>query len=387
MEPVHIIALSLIVLILILSFFLIKFRRKTSPVNQAHLEYIAGLNHMINNEYDKALEHLRKTVRLNTDLLDAYIKIGDILRHQGNPDQAVKIHRDLLVRENMSNHIRTSVLESLVLDYRAANSWPQAVHTCEQILDMQKTSPWATTMLQEIYEDMGDWRNAFQHLKRTSPLSKSAKNTQLANYKVKESLGLINLGKEHEARLCCREAIKLDKCNVGAYLELADSYIREKRLKDALIALRQLIQANPDRASLAFTRLKNVLFDLGQYSEIEKMYVELMKTNPDVIEAYIGLAELLEKKGEYLKAVDICKNALDKDPNRIELNLLLIRLRSKLGMKEQAINLAENLAKTIAAEHHNYMCTECKYESDDYFWHCPKCKAWNSAKRMKIAYT
>ncbi len=386
MEVIHIVALSLIVFILALGFIIIKIKRKMSPLNQAHLEYIAGLNHMINGENDKALEHLRKTVRLNTDLIDAYIKIGDILRVQGHADQAVKVHRDLLVREELSDHKRIAIYKSLALDYQQLGSYSQAVDACEQVLSMNKNSQWTKDMLLSVYEEMGDWRNAFALFKKSDKNSKDNKNRILACYKVEEGLSLAALKKEHEARLCFREAIKLDKACAGGYQELADSYIREDRLKDALAALKQLIQRAPEQAYLAFSRLKHVLFDMGQFSEIERLYVDLMKTNPDVIEAYIGLSDLLEKKGELLQAIDVCKKAMEKDDSRLELKIMLIRLRSKLGMKDQAANLAEKLAQEIVADHHNFVCAECNYQSNDYFWHCPECRAWNSAKRVKIAY-
>jgi lipopolysaccharide biosynthesis regulator YciM len=388
MEQIHIIALSLIavILVLVIIFFRFFIRRSQKSSSEAQIEYIAGLNYLIDGQNEKALEHLRKSVRLDTELIDAYIKIGDILRSEGYAEKAIKVHRDLLVRRDLLHLKRTAILKSLARDYKANKDFHQAVTTCEQILELDRHDANSKDFLLSVYEEMKDWRNAFDLLKKNSTISKSKKASTLACYKVEEGLALTKLKKEHEARLCYREAIKFDKKCSAAFLELAHSYIREKRLKDALTALKQLVQNNPDNAELAFTRLKEVLFDLGQFGNLEKMYLELINSNPKVIEAHLGLAEMFEKKGEYLKAVDICKSAMEIDPHRLDIKLMLVRLKSTLGMNEDAVNIARKLAEEIVEDHHNYICEKCGFHDHVYFWHCPQCKAWNSTKRVKSAY-
>ncbi|HPG39864.1 MAG TPA: tetratricopeptide repeat protein [bacterium] len=387
MEQIHIIALVLIVVIFLLTAGIFRvFRRRQVDQNEAQIEYIAGLNNLIDGDYEKALDHLRKTVRINTELVDAYIKIGDILRIQGYADKAVKIHRDLLIRHELGNARRISILMSLAKDYHKNKNYLQAVTTLEEVLSIDRQNEASKELLQLVYEDMEDWRKAYDLLKKSNKQDKEHKARILACFKLEEGLKLTKINKEHDARLCFREAMKLDKTCSGAYLELAHSYIREHRLKDALTALKQLMQNNPKDSALAFERMKDVLFDLGQFGDLEKLYIELIKSNPEVMEAHLGLAELSEKKGEYLKAIEICQSALVTDPDRLELKLMLIRLKSKLGLTDDAVEMAQKLAEGIMQEHHDYICTGCGYKSVSYFWHCPECKAWNSTKRVKIAY-
>ncbi len=387
MEQIHIIALVLIVVIFILTFGIFKiFRRRHVDQNEAQIEYIAGLNYLVDGEYEKALEHLRKTVRINTELVDAYIKIGDILRIQGFAEKAIKIHRDLLIRPELGNNRRISILMSLARDYYQNKNYLQAVTTLEEILSIDRQNEASKELLLLIYEDMEDWHKAYDLLKKSGKQLREDKERILACYKIEEGLKFTRINKEHDARLCFREAIKLDKNCSGAYLELAHSYIREHRLKDALTALNHLMQNNTHDAALAFERMKEVLFDLGQFGDLEKLYIELIKSKPEVMEAHVGLAEIMEKKGEYLKAIEVCQSALQIDPERLELKLMLIRLKSKLGLTEDAVEIAQKLAEGIVQEHHDYICTKCGYKSVTYFWHCPECKAWNSTKRVKIAY-
>ena len=370
---------AIILVIVILS--LILGRKKKQPINKAEQSYIKGLNLIIAGEPDKALEALRLSVRLDTGYIDAYVKIGDIMRKKGLADSAINVHRDLLVRPILTKEQRISINKSLAEDYKAAKNYTKSLEACERILSLEKQETWAKDFELGVYENMGDWQGAFDIVKKKNNLSKEEKNSRLACYKVEQGRYLCGARKEHEARLRFREAIKTDKNCIQAYLELSDSYMREKRASDASDALKKLLENNPKFSGLAFARLKQVLFELGNFSEIEKIYGDILKANPDVVDAYLGLAEIYEKKGEVLQAIDTCKKALTFEAERLDVKLLLVRLYSKLGRNEQSVEIASKLAMQFVQEKDNYLCEKCGYATRDYFWQCPNCTTWNSAKR------
>ncbi|NIA28901.1 MAG: tetratricopeptide repeat protein [Actinobacteria bacterium] len=372
-----IIGILAIVLIIILWLF----RKGKAVTGEARTEYIAGLNFLLADEKDKALEKLRSTVRMDTEFIDAYIKIGDILRSQEAADGAIKIHRDLLVRPNLSDNQRIAVNKALAKDYQTAQKFPQALQACDHILDVERGNAWAKDFQLAIFEEMGDWQSAYNVVRKNSKLPKDEKNIRLACYKVEQGRQSVALNQEHDARVHFREAIKLSPDCVQGFLELADSYMRDKRPSDALDALKNLIQKNPNFPELAFARLKHVLFDLGQFGEIEEVYRDLLKSNPQVVEAQLGLAEIYEKKGEIRHAVDVCNKALSYDPDRVDVKLMLVRLQSKLGRDEKAADIASELAGQLLKDRNRYVCNVCNYTNQDYFWHCPQCNSWNTAKR------
>jgi len=193
-------------------------------------------------------------------------------------------------------------------------------------------------------------------------------------------------GKNHEreGRLCFREAIKLDDQCVAAYLELADSYMRENRLDSAVTSLKKLLQKNPGNSNAAFSRLQSLLFDLGHFGEIENVYRQVLEVNPDVADAHQGLAELYGKQGELRKAVEACNRALKIEPHRLDTKAMLVNLNSKLGRPERAAEIASDLAAAIIKNVGRYVCSQCGHSKDDYFSHCPQCSAWNSAIKDSV---
>ena len=371
------IGLAVVAVVLLVLFL----RRKKRPGSEAHAMYIAGLNNLVDGEFQKALEKLRQTVRFDTDNIDAYIRIGDILRDKGQADRAIKIHLDLLVRPDLIDDQILSIQKSLAKDYRAYKQYKQALQACDRVLEIERQNQWCRDFQLEIFEEMQNWRGAAEALKKNTRFSRLEKNSLLACYKVEEGIQLTKKNHEHEGRICFREAIKLDDGCISAYLELADSYVREDRLDSAVTSLKRLLQKNSGYSAAVFNRLKDLLFDLGNFGEIENIYRQILEVNPDVADAHLGLAELYEKKGELRQAVQACDHALKIEPHRLETKALLVKLNAKLGRPELAAEIASDLAAEIVKNIGRYTCVRCGFSKNDYFSHCPRCSAWNSAQK------
>ena len=371
-----------LVAIIVLGFLVLSFKRKKSrSSNLVQSNYIDGLNLMITGDWDQALEKLRTTVRLDTEFIDAYIKIADILRSKNASDNATKIYRDLLVRPNLTKKQQIEINKGLAKSFKDIKQYAKALDSCTKVLTLDKNDKCAKGFKLDIYEEMGDWQNAFDVVKKSTNFSKEERNVRLACYKVEQGRQMVDLKKEREARVRFRDAIKLNKQTIQAYLELSDSYMRENRASNALESLKKLVEKNEKFSGLAFIRLKQVLFEMGHFGELESFYRDIIKSNPEVVDVYLGLAEILEKKGEIRQAIEICSKGLTYDVDRMDIKLLLVRLQSKLGNDDKAAEIASELASQLLTDRNRFFCDNCGFNTKDYFWHCPDCKSWNSAKR------
>jgi lipopolysaccharide biosynthesis regulator YciM len=375
----------LYIAVFILFIFLIVvllFKRKPKRKQSIQVEYISGLRAMISGDMDRALERLRSVVRRDTDYIDAYILIGNIFREKKMYENAVKVHRDLLVRPNLNTEQQKSILSSLVLNYKYNNQPKWALSTCDKILELDKKNQFARDTKIGLYEDMGDWQGAFDILKKTNATDKARKNARLAAYKIEQGLQFVDLKEEHDARLRFREAIKQDNTCFAAYEQLVHSYIRENRDKDALKELKRLIQAVPDFADIAIKEFEGLLYDMGQFDEIENFYKQILQTNPKLTAAALALAEIYEKKGELVTAGEYARKVLQYDPGNAKIILFLIQIENKLRRYESSAQLATQLSKAWGDHKFVFSCSTCQHEQEKYFWRCPACQSWNSARRI-----
>ncbi|MDZ7316190.1 MAG: tetratricopeptide repeat protein [candidate division KSB1 bacterium] len=372
--------IGLAILVAFAGWFLMYRRPKPRPSVQN--DYISGLYFLLWGDQDRALEKLRDVVRRDTDYIDAYILIGNIFREKGAYESAVKVHRDLLLRPNLTLQQQKTILMNLAQDYYKNGQLKWAQSTCDKLIELDKKDEWPKEFKRTLYESMEDWEGAFETLRRFGRMDKKERMTRLALYKVEQGLQLAKLGREHDARLCWREAIKWDEKCYPARLELVKSYFRENRNEDALEELQQTLIAIPEYADHALDAFQDKLYEMGRFDEIERLYNRIIDTHPHLIEAYISLAEIYSKKGELERAAELCRQALTHAPNHRRILLMLALIELKLGQTDTGLKQLEDILKKEAQQKNEFICAKCRTRQSSYFWRCTSCGAWNSAERL-----
>ena len=279
--------------------------------------YVDALHMLLEGKKEKAIDCLKRTVKEDTDNIMAYILLGDIFREKGFPVRAIKIHRNLLIRGNLTDSQIETILHHLVLDYHANNMLEKAIEMAERLIQRTKRNINNQELLLSLYEEKGDWDKAFSYQQSINKWLKRQDTDILALYRVYAGLDLIKQNAEKEGRIRFREAIKLDKKCIPAYLYMGDSYRRENRNEEAFNIWKEFTLKNPDWAYLAFDRLKEVLFDLGHYGEIKDIYRDVISKKPKDSMVYINLAELYKKEGRLDEALETCQHAIEIHPEQI----------------------------------------------------------------------
>jgi len=340
--------------------------------------YVDALHMLLEGKNDEAMELLKKTVRIDTDNIMAYIKLGDILREKGMALRAVKIHRNLLVRQNLPQPSIEMILQHLVKDYQVAGVLGKAIEMAERLVQRNKKDEKNQQLLLSLYEEKGEWDKAFFHRQNIGKWQKKQRQEILANYKVRSGLALAEKGAEREGRIRFREALKLDKKCIPAYLYWGDSYRRENRNEDALRIWQDFTLKIPEWAHLALGRLKEVLFDLGKFSDLETILQQVIKKKPNNSHILIQLAELYLKQGKTTAALEACQKALDTNSKLIRGHHLYIQILKQKGQEKEALNQALNIIQDEMVVDEMYSCSECQYLSAGPEWYCPQCRQWNT---------
>lgn len=366
-------------IIAIVAMIIIYFIKTPQKKKDASAEYTTALNYLIVGDNKKALEKFRESVRLNTGNVDAYVKIGDILRDQGDTDRAIKIHRGLTLRRNLTITQKIEIFKSLIKDYQATKKLDRAIQVCQKLLELTHSDLWTQEILLTLYEDAGDWDSAGDMLLKIQK-SKGIKDKRLlALYRVQSGLKCIEDGRERDGRIKFREAIKLDKLCPNAYLNLSDSYIRENRYDDALSELKKFITLAPQLSYLGFSRIKDILFHEGMFGEVEVIFKSLLQKNPESEAILLSLVDICERKGEFEKGINLCNQILDRNPDSLQAKRYLAQFLSRTGKKDKALDHALRLVDDLMNKSADrYTCKSCGNISDEPAWHCSQCHEWDT---------
>ncbi len=347
-------------------------QRTKSEQSNTYLEALESLA----DGYDwLAIQKLKETVREDTENVAAYLRLGDLLRRKGMLGNAVRIHKDLTLRGGLDRELRLKILKSLFLDYEQLQDTHNAIKTGQEILELDPNpDAWVIQKLLEKYVLVQDWSAAesllLQHKNRLS----GDIDKRLALYTVFQGLDLQAAGREKEARVKFKEAIKKDHHCEAAYYFLGQSYLAEERLEDAVNAWTRLCRAVPEKAYIVYPLLEKAWYELGRYFDAENLYREHFNANQNRLEAGLALAEIYAKKGDFDNAMTVIDQLEENFANSPQLMGKKISLYFTKGQYKQAasqsLTFLENLDGIVSR---SYTCNRCGNTSKTPQWICPKC--------------
>jgi len=327
--------------ILILAFYSVYARKKITRDDDN--PYVLALKFMAEGENRLAVEKFKEAVRSNSSNIDAYLKLGTILRNEGLYKNAIRIHQDLTLRGDLEAGDLVNVKKNLILDYWYLKDYNKAEYYLNQLIEDKNQIDWATPYLIKILEKKGEWQQAIDILNKSSLAREQKGKLKIAALKVKQGQKLVENHEEKDARIIFKEAIKTEHECAEAYLQLGDSYLREGRTDDAINSWTSLCKKVKDKAHLAFDRLEKAWFEKGKFSKIEELYTSMLQEDEDNLHALIALSEIYRKKGEYDQSLKLLQGAQKKDFDAHLIQSQMARVYMDKNQYKEAAKLALDL--------------------------------------------
>ncbi len=352
-------------------------RPQSVPAGTAHSSYARALNHLLEGDQENAMRHLKDAIREDTQNVDAYIRLGDLLRKRGEVEKALRIHKGLTVRSIPDQALLESLYGSLAEDYVACGKYADAVQSALKIRAINKHSTFPLRLMARVYEIQREWDKAYEMQEELARMEGKRGRPFLAVYKSQIGYDLMKRGKRKEARRYFNDALRLDSECVPALLYLGDIYFEEKNLRRA-ISLWELIASRfPKIAYIVFERLEKAYFERGNLGDIVAVYEAVLKESPKNVRTLVELACLHQKKGNLKEAIGVLREALSYDPSSALVRQHLIAFLLDSGETGEAIEEMKKFVEGVARTE-DFVCSSCGYRSADVLWRCPKCQTWES---------
>ena len=322
------------------------------PKQQAKTEsiYTDALNAMVRGDKRTALKHLRDVVKQDTNHIDAYLQMGDILREEGNAQAAVKIHQSLTVRPNLKNDVKLHIHKSLALDYEQLSQLAKARREVELLLKLDKKNLWANEFLLALFEKQRDWDKATQISKTIQKVKQSQDSNQIARFLVFKGMDKLEKGKIEEAIRIFESAIKTAPEFEKTYLCLGDLYLEKRDLVKAIDNWEKYALLNPENGKMIYSKIESALFDLGRFSEVEKFYERIVDKDPSNLSALTKLANVLEEKGEHNSALLLVEDALSKNQTSIHAHLMKLKLSLQVSKPNELSNHIDKIIQLLTSD-------------------------------------
>src|SRR3954462_14901501 len=113
--------------------------------------YFKGLNFLLNEQPDKAIEAFIEVVKVDPETVELHFALGSLFRRRGEYDRAIRMHQNLLERADLPEDQKVSALTELGQDYLKAGILDRAEEVFKQ-LEKTAFASKAKRHLLEIYE-------------------------------------------------------------------------------------------------------------------------------------------------------------------------------------------------------------------------------------------
>ncbi len=341
-------------------------------------DYLIGLNFLLNEETDKAVDVFVKMLEVDSDTVETHLAVGKLFRKRGEVDRAIRIHQNLIARPNLERVYREQSLFELGSDYLSAGMLDRAEKIFHELVDAKSYSAQALRALIDIYQQEKDWSNAINVSKKYENVSKNNMQPVIAQYHCEIAETAFQKQQFDVANQHLLNAFSADQSCVRSSLLQAKVFYQLEKYEDALKCLQKIKDQNPNYLSESINLIALCYEKLGQEDELVAHLNKLANEYPRVPVVLI-LAERIRKwKGDKV-AVGFVADYVRRYPSLRGLYLFVnLYISCAEGRAKDDLHILQNLMKKILAGRPDYQCTSCGFACRTLHWQCPGCRRWTT---------
>jgi len=341
------------------------------------LSYFRGLNFLLNEEPDKAIESFIEVVKVDPQTIDLHFALGSLFRRQGEVDRAIRMHQNLLDRPDLPADKRTTATFELAQDFHRAGLLDRA----EELFSKLNGTPFEHASLGHlisIYETEKDWPKAIAATKRMEEIAKQPYYKEIAQYHCELAQAALLRNDADAAAREIDEALATHRACARANLIAGDSAAQRGDSAAAVAAWQRIETQNPPFLALAAERFADAYRKLGDRSTGIRLLRNYQAQYPslDLLNALFTL--VLEEEGP-VAAAALVKDELARNPTLIGLDRLLeAQLLSAPAERRHDLELVKGLVAQHIKRLGMYRCEHCGFRAKQYYWRCPGCQKWET---------
>jgi lipopolysaccharide assembly protein B len=353
--------------------------KKAQRSSQLPSGYFRGVNHLLNEQPDKAIELFTRMLEINTETVETHLALGSLFRRRGEVDRAIRIHQNLMARPTLAQEYRTLALYELAQDYLKAGLLDRAEGLFLELCETREHAESAMRSLLQIYEQEKDWGKAITIAQRLSLYSGESSQALLAQYQCELAEQQIQNGNQHEAGGSLARAMQIDPHCVRARLLSGRLSLARGAWREAIQEWQSIERHDPAYMEEIVEDLSDVYQRLDDEQGLELYLFGLLQRQPGE-RTLLALAEVMTRRGAVREARQQVREYLRRQPSTRVLAWLVAQPAGVDGpaiMQDELITAAlDRLSET----RHVYQCGRCGYRGTALHWQCPACHAWDKTR-------
>ena len=337
--------------------------------------YFKGLNFLLNEQPDKAIEAFIEVVKVDPETIDLHFALGSLFRRRGEYDRAIRMHQNLLDRPDLGAEQKVLALAELGEDYLKAGILDRAEEVFQRLADTRQPGSARSSLLQ-IYQQEKDWPRAIEMAKS---LAGEARSRDIAQYLCELAASEAAQSRPDTARRHLESALEANRKCVRAGLQLGDLEKSANNLERAIEHWKRVESQDPAYLALVAQRLLDAHRESGRAEEGLRLLAGYLERYPSLDLLDTVFQQTLEVQGAEA-AYTLVRDELRRNPTLLGLDRLLEAqiIAAADPERRRDLELVRNLVHGHTRRLARYRCEACGFKARQFHWHCPACGGWET---------
>lgn len=352
------------------------YKQKSSSSVADHSEYFKGLNHLLNEQPDKAIDVFIDLLEVDSETIETHLALGTLFRQRGEVEKSIRLHQNLIARPQLSVALKNNVLSELGLDYMRAGLLDRAENIFLELTKQPSHRIHSTHQLLSIFQQESDWAKAIEYGLSLEKLEKKSFPVLLSQFYCELAERSLKIADVATAKSYLKKALKKDPDCIRAVVMQAEVYSDEANYKAALNCYLTLKEKDKRFIPVFLESILGCFNMLNRQKEKAKFLALVGNDINSSILIDSLVMDMKEEEGES-EAIEFVKNKLVQNPSPSYLMLYSkLVLASEKPREDSALLLSSiNEMYRIKLSYH---CEQCGFDSTELNWLCPSCKTWGT---------
>ncbi len=353
-------------------------RQRTSALSS---NYFRGLNYLLNEQPDKAIEVFLKLAEINQDTVETHLALGNLFRRRGEMDKAIRFHKHIITRPNLTSEQRSQALLELGEDYMKAGLLDRAERLFSELLEHPVEHDRPARQLLDIYQQEKDWEKAIIQARQLSKFDGDEGRQLISQLYCELAHEALERGEGEASLKALRQARRHDPNSARARLLEAELDAREGRWQQAAEKYREACSLDPDCLVFTLPSLLDAHEKSGGDELLEPWLERLVEDHP-MTSAILALARI-KARSKPREAVEFLLEHQSRRPTVRGLeHLIELVYRQGVSLDELGPELLQDLMQRLLDGQPLYRCQHCGFSARSWHWMCPGCRRWNTTRAI-----
>ena len=346
-------------------------------------DYFKGLNFLLNEETDKAIEAFIKALEVDSETVELHLALGGLFRRKGQVDRATRIHQNLIARPNLTERQRYEAIHELAQDYYKVGWLDRAEGLFDELRASDAFHGVAINGLCCIYQQEKEWQKAIDVLSQHKPAERKQHAKQISHYYCElAEIAIENLdfkmAQKHLSNAGSHATGSHANGNDRAVLLRGELAYQQSDFRAAIAQWQQLEHGRSSALQLVAGKMIRCFQEVGDSQGLTdhlNSVAAIPKHGQDFRAWYDALVSVFgeqDAENHILRKVE-SEGLSGPVANHLHqaLNADMVSDQSRVGLLKELLNRAKS--KKI-----EYTCTGCGFDTKSLYWYCQNCGEWES---------